>query len=103
LFDVLAEYAFNLAQFEIIIHREWQRKGYATEAVRGVLAYAFKGLHARRVVADCDARNAPARRLLLKAGLRQERECIQDWHLKGEWVNTIGFALLKKESEAQTA
>jgi [ribosomal protein S5]-alanine N-acetyltransferase len=66
------------------------------------LAYAFKGLRARRVIADCDVRNLPARRLLLKAGLRQESECIQDRFLKREWVNTVCFALLKKEYESQT-
>jgi RimJ/RimL family protein N-acetyltransferase len=92
---------FNLTQFEIIIHPDWQRKGYATEAVRGLLAYAFKGLRARRVIADCDGRNVPARHLLLKAGLRQESECIKDRFLKREWVNTIGFALLKREYEPQ--
>ena len=94
---------FNLAQFEIIIHPDWQRKGYATEAVRGLLAYAFKGLRARRIIADCDARNVAARRLLLKVGLRQESECIQDRFAKGEWVNTVGFALLRKEYETATA
>ena len=93
---------FNLAQFEIIVRPDWQRKGYATDALRGLLAYAFKGLRARRVVADCDARNLPARGLLLKAGLRQESECIQDRFSKGEWVNTVGFALLKQEYETQT-
>jgi len=65
------------------------------------LAYAFKGLRARRVALDCDARNLPARGLLLKAGLRQESECIQDRFSKGEWVNTVGFALLKQEYETQ--
>jgi aminoglycoside 6'-N-acetyltransferase len=93
---------FNLAQFEIIIHPDSHRKGYATEAVRELLAYAFKGLCARRLIADCDARNLPARRLLLKAGLRQESECIQDRFLKGEWVNTLGFALLEQEYEPPT-
>jgi RimJ/RimL family protein N-acetyltransferase len=67
------------------------------------LAYAFRGLRARRVVVDCDARNLPARGLLLKAGLRQESECIQDRFSKGEWVNTVGFALLKQEYETQTS
>ncbi len=93
---------FNLAHFEIIVRPDCQRKGYATEAVRGLLAYAFKGLRARRVAVDCDARNLPARRFLLKAGLRQESECIQDRFSKGEWVNTVGFALLKQEFETQT-
>jgi Mlc titration factor MtfA (ptsG expression regulator)/RimJ/RimL family protein N-acetyltransferase len=92
---------FDLAQFEIIIHPDWQRRGYATEAIGGLLTYAFSGFHARRVVAECDARNAPARRLLLRAGLRQESECIQDRFVKGEWVNTVGFALLRQEYDTQ--
>jgi len=90
---------FDLAQFEIIIHPDSQRKGYATEAIRGLLTYAFTGLRVRRIVAECDARNLPARGLLLKAGLRQESECIQDRLQKGQWVNTVGFALLKQEYE----
>ncbi len=94
---------FDLAQFEIIIHPNWQRKGYATEALRGLLAYAFKGLRARRVVAECDSRNLPARGLLMKSGLRRESECIQDRSTKGEWVNTVGFALLKQEYEGRGA
>ncbi len=92
---------FDLAQFEIIVHPDWRGKGYATEAVRGVLVYAFTGLRARRIIAECDARNVPARRLLLKAGLRQESECIKDRFLKGDWVNTAGFAVLREEYEAR--
>ena len=92
---------FDLLQFDVIIHSAWQRKGYATEAVRGLLAYAFKGLRIRRVIAECDSRNTPARRLLLKAGLRQECECTQDRFVKGAWVNTVGFALLKQEYEVR--
>lgn len=92
---------FDLAQFEVIVHPDWRRKGYGTEAVRGLLAYAFKGLGVRRLLAECDARNLPARGLLWKAGMRQESECIQNSFIKGAWVNTVGFALLKQEYEAQ--
>jgi MtfA peptidase len=92
---------FDLAKFEIIIHPDWRYKGYASEAIRGLLAYAFKGFRVRRVIAECDVRNLAARRLLLKAGLRQESECIQDRFLKGEWVSTLGFALLKQEYDSQ--
>ncbi len=83
-----------------VFHPNLQRRGYATEAVRGLLAYAFTGLRVRRIVAECDSRNLPARGLLLKAGLRQESECIQDRLQKGQWVNTVGFALLKQEYES---
>ncbi len=91
---------FDLAQFEIIIHPAWQRKGFGTDAVRGLLAYAFKGLRVRRIIGECDARNLAARGLLRRAGLRQESECIQDRFLKGQWADTLGFALLKHEYEA---
>ena len=92
---------FDLAQFEIIIQPNSQRKGYATEAVRGLLAYAFTGLRVRRIVAECGSRNLPGCGLLLKTGLRKESECIQDRFLKGKWVNTVGFALLKQEYETK--
>jgi len=88
---------FNLAGFEIIIHPNWQRRGYATEAIRALLALAFAGLRARRVAVECDARNVAAQHLLIKSGMRKESELIQDRFLKGEWVNTVGFALLKQE------
>ena len=38
---------FNLAQFEIVVRPDWQRKGYATEAVRGLLAYPLRHARAR--------------------------------------------------------
>jgi len=94
---------FDLAQFEIIVHPQWQRKGYGTEAVRGLFRFAFAGLHAHRLVAECDSRNLAARKLLLKAGMRQESECIQNRVLKGEWTDTVGFALLKREYERSPA
>ena len=94
---------FNVAQFLLIINPDHQRKGFGTETVRGILSFLFTGLPARRVIAVCDARNLSARRMLLKAGLRQESECIQDRLVNGEWVNSAGFALLRHEYEQQCA
>jgi RimJ/RimL family protein N-acetyltransferase len=88
---------FDLAQFEVLIHPDVQRKGYAAEAIRGLLTYVFSGLRVRRIIAECDARNGSARGLLLKAGFRQESECIKDRLQKGQWVNTVGFAMLREE------
>lgn len=47
----------------------WGR-GYATEAARAVLTYAFEELGAPRVVADADAANAASLRVLEKIGMR---------------------------------
>lgn len=93
---------FNLARFEIVISPDWHRKGYGTESVRGLLNYAFQSLHVRRVIAGCDVRNVAARRLLLKSGLRYEGEGIQDQFVKGDWVDTVRFALLRQEYQSRS-
>lgn len=49
----------------------WGR-GYATEAVRALVALAFRRLGAHRVQATCWVRNAGSSKVLTKAGLRRE-------------------------------
>jgi RimJ/RimL family protein N-acetyltransferase len=42
--------------------------GYATEAVRGLIRYAFSRPEVTRIVADTDLENVPSHRVLEKAG-----------------------------------
>ena len=49
-----------------------QGNGYATEAVRKVIDFAFQRLGAHRVQATCWVRNHPSTRVLSRAGLRKE-------------------------------
>jgi len=56
-------------------------------------------LRTRRLVAECDSRNLAARKLLLKVGMRQESVCVEDRLMKGQLVNTVGCAVLKREFE----
>ena len=71
----------------------YQGRGYATEAVRGVLAHLFgvRGLH--KVSAECDARNAlgPAAGAgrFHPRGFRRQHT----W-LKDEWTDDLLFGLL---------
>jgi RimJ/RimL family protein N-acetyltransferase len=48
--------------------------GYTTEAVRGITAFAFEALGARRVEIRCDSRNLPSARVAERAGFRLEGE-----------------------------
>ena len=43
-------------------------RGYITEAVRGITAFAFEALGARRVEIRCDSRNHPSVRVAQRAG-----------------------------------
>jgi RimJ/RimL family protein N-acetyltransferase len=48
-------------------------QGYATEALRAVIAHSFAALGARRVSAWCWAENRASARVMEKAGMRLER------------------------------
>ena len=73
-----------------------QGRGIASEAVERVLQHLFaEGAH--RVVAFCDARNAPVARLLRRVGMRQESHQVEADLCKGEWTTLDGYAILARE------
>ena len=85
-----AELGFTLAP-------AYQGRGYGTEAVRGLLDYAFGTLGLHRVVAVTDALNAPAAALLARAGLRREAHFLENVFFKGAWGSEFLFAVLERE------
>ncbi len=76
--------------------------GYATEAVRELVAIAFESLWIRRVVANCFADNLPSWRLMERLGLRREAHNVADTlHRDGEWYDGLTYALLADEWRAR--
>jgi [ribosomal protein S5]-alanine N-acetyltransferase len=82
-------------------------QGYATEACRRVLQYAFEELDAHRVEAACDPRNAPSWRLLERLGMRREAHRLKAGFLRttpeGEpiWIDSYEYAMLGEGWEAR--
>ncbi len=62
----------GVAEMGYALHPDHWGKGYATEAVTRVTALAFETFSAHRVQATCWVKNAGSRRVLKKAGFRQE-------------------------------
>ncbi len=97
--DVGVGLHLNLMQADIgyTLATAYQGRGYATEAVRRVLAHLFeeRGLH--RVSAECDARNERSARLLARLGFRQEGHRVRNTWMKGEWTDDLLFGLLATE------
>lgn len=82
---------------------QFQHRGIAHEAVARVLDHLFAEADAHRVIAECDARNAPVARLLRGLGLRQESHQVEaDW-FKQEWTTVDGYAVLAAEHAAHAA
>jgi aminoglycoside 6'-N-acetyltransferase len=74
-----------------------QGHGYATEAVRGVVAYAFDRLAMHRLFSLTDVRNLRAQRLLERLGFRREGELRESTWFKGEWASELLYAQLESE------
>jgi RimJ/RimL family protein N-acetyltransferase len=84
-----------------IVDPEHQGRGYATEAVRAVLALGFDGLGLHRMTGRIDARNPASGRVLTKAGMRQEAVLVENEWFKGEWSTEVDFAILDREWRAR--
>jgi RimJ/RimL family protein N-acetyltransferase len=82
---------------DILVNGNYQGRGLGTEAFRGVMEFIFVGLNVRRICCWCDSRNLAGMRLLEKAGMRREGEFVKCKLMKGEWVNTVQYALLQEE------
>ncbi|HOX59504.1 MAG TPA: GNAT family N-acetyltransferase [Candidatus Paceibacterota bacterium] len=83
--------------FSIGLNRQFQRQGFAHEAVVALLTFCFEGLRLHRVAGWCDSRNTAACRLLEKAGLRREGEFLRSRWSHGEWSSSIWYAILGED------
>ncbi|MDO5081790.1 MAG: GNAT family N-acetyltransferase [Arachnia propionica] len=76
-------------------------QGFASEAVRAVLALGFDHYKLHRVTAQMDARNSASAALAQRVGFRLEAHHIQNWFSKGEWTDTLIYARLASENMRQ--
>jgi len=75
-------------------------QGYATEAARAVLRWAFETLDLNRVQSETDTRNLASARVLEKVGFVREgtlrEDCVVDGDISDSWV----FGLLRRDWES---
>ncbi|MGW2296200.1 GNAT family N-acetyltransferase [Streptomyces violaceorubidus] len=77
--------------------------GYATEAARALLTWAFDTLDLNRVQAEADTRNVASARVLEKVGFVREgtlrEDCVVDGEVSDSWV----FGLIRREWQPSAA
>jgi RimJ/RimL family protein N-acetyltransferase len=78
-------------------HPDSGGRGYATEAARALVDFAFAKLGAHRVFARTDARNAPSAALCRRLGMREEAHFKEAEIFKGAWGDELVFAILDRE------
>lgn len=75
----------------------YARKGYMYQAVGAIIPFVFDVIGLHRLEAACIPDNEASRRLLLKAGFREEGRARSYLQIDGEWRDHILFALLETD------
>lgn len=90
---------FGAREAGFILNRDYQRKGYAKEALCAVVEKAFdNGVH--RIFAECDPRNVTSWKLLESAGFQREAHFRQNIYFQKDenglpkWKDTFVYAVL---------
>ena len=76
---------------------EYWGNGYATEAAKRVLDFAFRELKLNRVTALCVDENVASAHVLKKLGMTYEGTMRQYIRIKGTFRDILVFSLLKDE------
>jgi RimJ/RimL family protein N-acetyltransferase len=85
------------AEIGFIFLPQHQGQGFATEAARAMLDWAFEHAGIHRVVGHLEARNAASARVLEKLGMRLEAHFVENEWVKGEWQSGLLYAILDRE------
>ena len=75
--------------------------GYATEAARALLTWAFDTLDLNRVQAETDTRNVASARVLGKLGFVREGTLREDCVVNGDVSDSWVYGLLRREWETR--
>lgn len=76
--------------------------GYATEAARALLGWAYDTLDLNRVQAEADTRNAASARVLEKLGFVREGTLREDCVVNGDVSDSWVYGLLRREWQPPT-
>lgn len=98
----LEEKEMDTWELGYVFHRDFQGKGYATEAARAAVGDVFAN-GAYRVFAMCNPENAASWRLMERLGMRREAHFRRNtWFSQDDagnpvWQDTYVYAILREE------
>lgn len=79
----------------------YRGKGYATEAARALISYAFEKLGLHRIFADTSNMNIPSVKVMERLGMRCEGQYRESEFQDGRWVDVLVYAILADEWRAK--
>lgn len=89
--------AHEIAEIGYVLGQAHWGQGFATEAMRPLVEYAFDTLGVHRLEARLDPRNSGSANVLRKLGFQQEALLRENWHDRVGRADTAVFGLLRRE------
>ncbi|WP_122089888.1 GNAT family N-acetyltransferase [Halalkalicoccus subterraneus] len=94
---ILQDSRARVADVAYYILPEYWENGYASEATRLLVVFAFEELNARRIEASVQVDNPGSRRVLEKLGFQQEGTKREAYYKEGDYKDITLWGLLKTE------
>ncbi|MCS3869907.1 RimJ/RimL family protein N-acetyltransferase [Chryseobacterium ginsenosidimutans] len=81
----------------ITLDKNFHGKGYASEALKGVINFLFNDLKKHRIMASVDPDNIDSLHLMERIGFRKEGHFVKSLFWKNNWVDDVIYALLQED------
>ena len=79
------------------LNKKYWGKGIGTEVAQTLIRFGFMELGLHRIFATCDPENTASRNVLEKNGLRLEGHFRENIRMRGQWRDTLTYAILEHE------
>lgn len=79
------------------LNKSFQKRGFASEALKVAIDYLFQDLSKHRVMASIDPRNTKALELVSRLGMRRKAHFRESIFMNEQWVDDVVYAQLKKD------
>jgi [ribosomal protein S5]-alanine N-acetyltransferase len=87
----------GIAELGYFLKKLYWGCGYATEAARMLISFAFSQTAVHKVIAECNRDNKASERVMQKCGMVKESELRSGRLEKGHWCDGVMYGLLKDE------
>ncbi|ERJ39687.1 Spermidine N1-acetyltransferase [Burkholderia sp. AU4i] len=91
------DYIHRRGEFQIIIAPQCQGRGYAGQATRLAIEYAFKVLNMRKLYLIVDTSNAAAIHVYEKCGFQHEAELKEEFFGNGAYHNAYRMCIFQRD------
>lgn len=85
------------AEIGYTVDPAYQKKGYATEAMRGLIRFLYQSINVHRIIARTEPMNIASQKVATKLGFRQEGHFRKSIRIGNVWKDDLLFALLAED------